>query len=569
MNRIRHTSSSPGFPGNSSIYPHENIFSDNLSPSFGKFDNENDFSSKLKECITSNDGQQLQNLIQQQPDAWSATTPEQLGTLLLQAVKKNRSSMVDELIKKSAPGKAAAIPMGIQLELVEAARLRHNDQSKLADLLNALLPDADFPVQHLQQLVQEALKEGKHALNTALSEYKDAFLKSREQGGFSIYDAAAAGDPVKLLKELDAKLGIPPLDNSLTGAAWFFNALHRWVAELFAAHAAETLVNQPMGNVPLLHAAVTSGNAETVRLLLERGAKSSTLDRHGRSALSKANELRNREICNLLGGRHLPDRRSGSDGVAAPTYAAGERGTIAPIPTDETRVNGPSENEAKSFKTLLAEATLKLPRPADLARELNANTPISLAQGELFTVGYMADFQPPRASNGAKRRLEQSTQSSDAVHQLQVQSESFRNEGARLEASKAENLHKVLDRMIWPLFGELLNVGRHVENNLQSAGLCKLLIDLVEAALVNAGKDERWVSPSDEFRKQVFSGCLQEQLNQLRIKRPTLNEQEDEQTIYDRLLCRQISVLEKYCKSAEPAHEVDTWGTTDFSHDFY
>lgn len=569
MNRIRHTGSSAGFPGNSSIYPHENIFSNNLSPSFGKFDNENDFSSKLKECITSNDGQRLQDLIQQQPDAWSATTPEQLGELLLEAVKKNRSSMVDELIKKSAPGKAAAIPMEIQLELVEAARLGQNDQSKLADLLNALLPDADFPVQHLQQLVQEALNEGKHALNTALSEYKDAFLKSREQGGFSIYDAAAAGDPVKLLKELDAKLGIPPLDNSLTGAAWFFNALHRWVAELFAAHAAETLVNQPMGNVPLLHAAVASRNAETVRLLLERGAKSSTLDRHGRSALSKANELRNSEICNLLGGRYPPDRRSGSDGVAAPTHTAGERSTIAPIPTDETWVNRPSENEAKSFKTLLAEATLKLPQPADLARELNANTPISLAQGELFTVGYMADFQPPRASNGAKRCLEQSTQSSDAVHQLQVQSESFRNEGARLEASKAENLHKVLDRMIWPLFGELLNVDRHVENNLQGAGLCKLLIDLVEAALVNAGKDERWVSTSDEFRKQVFSGCLREQLNQLRIKRPTLNGQEDKQTIYDRLLCRQISVLEKYCKSAEPAHEVDAWKTTDFSGDFY
>ena len=437
----------------------------------------------------------------------------------------------------------------------------------MSKLLDALLPDADFPVQHLKQLIGEARKEGKHQLITALGEYKDKFVHTREQSELSIYDAAAAGDPAKLLKELDAKLGIPPLDNSLSGVGWFFNALHRWMAELFAAGAAKTLVNQPMGNVPLLHAAVASGNTETVRLLLERGADMSALDRHDHNALSKAKaeEQHSGEIVNLLMERHAPDRRLGSGGVAVPTQAANGRSTTAATAADEAKINGPSKDAAKSFKKLLAEATSVLPQPQDLARELNGNTPMSVAQAELFTVGYMADFQPPQASDDGKRRPKRLPQSSDAVHQLQLHSESFRAEGRRLEASKETDIQHMLDRLTWALFDELLTIPNHVEKSAQAAGLCKLLIAVVEQALANARKNEDWSLPSNERRKKIFSGCLRDELSQFSKTRTNMNGQDTKQKIYEQLLNRQIALLENYCKAVDDAPTPHAGKATDFS----
>lgn len=555
--------------GNSSIFTNETSFSNDPFPGYGKSGERNDFPSQLDTCIVANQSEHLQNLIQQQPEAWSAITAEELGKLLLQAVNKSRSGMVVELIRKSAPGKAAGIPIGMQLELVDAARWTHNDKSEMSGLLDALLPDADFPVQHFKLLYAEACKEGKRELMLALSKYEKDFLKAREQGELPIYDAAAAGDPVKLLKELDAKLGIPPLDNRLSGIDWLFNALHRWVAEVFAAGAARRLVNQQMGNVPLLHAAVASGNTEAVRLLIERGADLAAQDRHGDTALSKAKAegQQNDEIVTLLRERHAPDIKLGSVGIAATTRAASSRHNTAGqmLPHQDGMTDKPVyEDTVKSFRTCLPDVASVLSGSADLAKELNGEQPMSAGQAGLFTASYLAEFEPLQAIDGLKSSRTAGPHTSGVITQLHANRDNFRNVGLTLEASRADDIHRVLGSLTSIEFTDLLTTPWDIEHRLRNAGLCNLLIACVVQAVGLGRGNLDWLSATDERRKEIFTAFLSKQLRGLGKKRSGINGEGASQALYDQLLRRQIAVLETYCSAVNAAKVTHSKQKTDF-----
>ncbi|HEX8885469.1 MAG TPA: ankyrin repeat domain-containing protein [Noviherbaspirillum sp.] len=279
------------------------------------------------------------------------------------------------------------------------------------------------------------------------------FVKIREQGELPIYDAAAGGDPARLLKELDAKLGIAPLDNRLSGIDWLFDALHRWVAELFAAGAAQKLVNQQIGNVPLLHAAVASGNTEAVRFLIERGADLAVQDRHGDTALSKAKAKayakgqQNDEIVCLLRQRHAPDFEPGSDGMAATTKAASSRHKTVgqSLAHQDGMTDKPvHEDIVKSFRTLLPEVAAVLSKSEDLAKELNGEQPMSAEQAGLFTASYLAEFEPLQAIDGLKRSRTAGLHPSGVIARLHANRDNFREFGLMLEASRPDDIRRVL-----------------------------------------------------------------------------------------------------------------------------
>ena len=561
-----------GQPRDSYQPTYEDFLSDDSDPNPGMPGQAMNFSSQLKDLVVGNKTQDLQSLIQQQPDAWSAISSEELGNLLLAAVKKGYSKIVVELIQKSAAGKAAAIPMETQLELLKEARCARSSSEEMSALLNTLLPDADFPVQHLEQLFKKACAQGQHALATELSAYKNDFVKNRERRyELAIHDAAAAGDLAKLQKELDAKLGIPPLDNSLSGVAWFFNALHRWVMEIFSADAAKALVNQQMGNVSLLHAAVASNNAESVFLLLEKGADISALDRHGRTALMRAREQSSNDIENLLTQRHALEGAPVPARVPLSTQAAAGRDTVAAqaSPTDESAAGRSRYRDAvKTFKTLFPDIASVLLQSEDLARELNDSKPMSLAQAELFTAGYMADFQPPQALDVRKIPSELVPQGSEAVDQLSLIGERFRNGGVTLEASREMDIHRFLDSLLNSAFADVSALPEDIRRYLGNIGLCNLLISLISDVLDKANKHADWPSASDERRKEIFITLLERKLRRHKGTGTAMKGQDAIQALYDQLLRRQIAMLENYCKAAKAASKVGAWNTTDFSHIF-
>ena len=570
MNRLTDKRNFPASVGNSSISTNETSFSDDPFPGYGESGEENGFLSRIETCIDGNQNDNLHDLVKQQPEAWLAISAEELGNLLLKAVKAGRSGMVVALIKTSARGKAASIPITMQLELVEVARWIRQDKLEMCGLLDALLPEADFPVQHLERLCLEASIEGKRELMFALSEYKAPFVKARKQGELSIYDAAAAGDPADLLKELDARLGIPPIDHRLSGVDWFFNALHRWVAEVFAAGAAKRLVNQPMGNVPLLHAAVASGNTETVRLLIERGADLAARDRHGDTALSKAKAAgqQDTEIVTMLNERHAPDRKGDPDGAAATAQAASGRRTVAgeTLSHRQGMTEKPvHEDTVASFRILLPDVACALSGSEDLAKELNGGKTISTAQAGLFTASYLADFESPQTVDRQKSPAVPLPQNSNVAARLHASRDKFREVGLALEASKADDIRRVLGSLASTEFTDLRTTPWEIERDLQNAGLCNLLITCVVGA-VGLGRGNRdWLTATNERRKEIFTACLVKKLRGLDKKRARVKEEEINQALYTRLLNRQVTLLKNYCEKVKQAEATPSRPPSDFT----
>jgi hypothetical protein len=552
-------------PSSQSIY--EDIFSDDFTGISNRRDEAQELQSQLTSIIGKDQADALQQLVQQHRETWSLVSPEELGKWLLIAVQKGHLDIVDALIRESVPATAAAISLDMQLELVEAARLGRNSELEMSQLLDALLRTVSRPVQHLALLVDKAKGQQYFAIATSLFAYKENFVKARNSQSLqSIYDAAADGDAARLQKELDAKLGIPPLDEKLTGPAWLFNMLHRWMAELFTKSAAKELVNASMKELPLLHAAVESGSKETVLLLIEKGADISTSDKHGHTALSKAEDKKNREIVALLKDLHAPDRASVPGDAPALTQAASGRRSVEGLVHrhPECTTGRPGYNDiVETFKNLLPDVASDLSRSKDLATKLNGAESMSAQQAELFSAGYLAEFVPPEAVDGQKSSRAQVSQTDDVLLQLQVNCDKFRAEGRRLEASKEEELHRGLDSLISSVFDELLPIPGHIQSQPRRAGLCNLLIALIEQAVAEARKEKGWLSPSNGARKQIFIACLRAQLQPLSNKRAAMKSQDASQTLSDRLLGRQIALLENYCKAADGAGQ-----ETDFSADF-
>jgi ankyrin repeat protein len=565
MNR---TGRKPDFPQST----YGNIFSDDSAAIPGRQYKAQDFQSQLESIIVCKQLSDLEKLIQVQPEAWSCINPEDLGKLLLRAVKKGRLDQVGVLITKAMPGTVEAISLDMQLELVEAARFERNSELETNKLLNILLQAVDCPVQHLDRLVQVAMNGKYFALCAFLSLYKANLEKARnEQYQQSIYDAAAGGDAAKLQKELDAKLGIPPLDDTLTGTAWLFNMLHRWVAELFNTGAVKTLVNASMGKLPLLHAAVESGSKEAVLLLVEKGADLSTTDAYGDTALSRARSKENTEIVALLEKLHAPDRAPVPGGVLALTQAGSDRRRVAgqALPRHEGMTDRPGySNTIETFKSLLPDVASGLSGSVDLERELNGGASMSVGQVGLFTASYLAEFKLSRALNRQERRGTLTPQTNTVVSQLQANREKFRAEGMRLEASKAKDIHRVLDNLCSTEFSDDSTIPSNIQQYLQNAGLCNLLIASVMKSVVESSKNSDWLSASGERRKGVFTAILREQLSELPKKRPDKKEQDTQQALYDQLLRRQIDLLESYCKAADAARTAHAVQATDFSNDF-
>jgi ankyrin repeat protein len=548
---------------------YENFFSDEVGANRQQQGAAQDFQSQLETIISSNQADALEQLVQQHPQAWSLVSPDELGKWLLAAVKKGHLAIVDALVRKSVPGKAAAIPLDMQLALVEAARFERNSEPEMALLLDALLQAVDCPVQHLGLLVNRAMQGQYFAISTFLLKYKENFEKARNrQPLHSIYDAAADGDAVRLQKELEAELGIPPLDDKLTGGAWFINMLVHWVAALFTTGAAQTLVNKEMGNLPLLHAAVKSGDEKTVLFLIEKGADLSAVDKDGHNALSRAKEQGKVEIIALLQKLGAPDRASFPDGALAPTQAANGSRIIAgqAPPRHKDRMDRPSYNDTvASFKTLLPDVASILSGSEDLATELNGAEAMSVAQAGLFTASYLAEFEPPQAVDGQKTRGTLLPRTANVVLQLQDNKETFRAEGLRLEASKAEDIHRVLDTLTSTSFADLLAAPRDIEQRLRAAGLCNLLIGCVVQAVNLSRGNPDWLSATDERRKEIFIPCLRKRLRSPIKKRSAVKEEGSNQALYEQLLRRQIALLENYCKAVDDAPTAHAGKVTDFS----
>lgn len=563
MNR---TGRKPDFPQSTC----DDIFSCDSAAVPGRQYKAQDFQSQLESIIVCNEPSDLERLIQLHPEAWFCISPEDLGKLLLMAVKKGRLDQVGVLITKAKPGTAEAISLDMQLELVEAARLERNSESEMDKLLNILLQAVDCPVQHLDRLLQAAMNKKYFALCTCLSLYKATLEKTRnEQYQQSIYDAAAGGDAARLQKELDAKLGIPPLDDTLAGTAWLFNMLHRWVAELLTTSAAKTLVNASMGKLPLLHAAVESGSTQAVLLLIEKGADLSTTDAYGDTALSKARSKENTEIVALLEKLHAPDRAPVPGGVLAQAGSDRRRVAGQARPRHEGMTDRPGySNTIETFRKLLPDVASWLSGSGDLERELNGGASMSVGQVGLFTAGYLAEFELSHGLTRQERRGTLAPQTNTVVSQLQANLEEFRAEGMRLEASKAKDIHRVLDILCSTEFSDASTIPPDIQQHLQNAGLCNLLIASVMKSVVESSKKSDWLSASGERRKGIFTAILREQLSELPKKRPDKKEQDTRQARYDQLLRRQIDLLESYCKAADAARAAHAVQATDFSNDF-
>lgn len=558
-------------PSSQSIY--KDISSDDYTEIFNRRDAAQDFRSQLTSIIGKNQAGALQQLVQQHRETWSLVSPEELGKWLLIAVKKGHLDIVDALIRESAPATVAAISLDMQLELVEAARFERNSGPEMSFLLDALLRTVNCPVQHLALLVDRARGEKYFAIATSLFTYKENFVKERNKQPLqSIYDAAADGDAARLRKELDAALGIPPLDERLTGAACLINMLVHWLAEIFTAGAAETLVNEEMGKLPLLHVAVMSGDKKTVLLLIEKGASTSAADKDGRTALSRAKEQKDAEIIELLQKLGAPDRASFPIGALAPTQAAGGISVIAgqARPHHEERTDTPGYSDTvASFKNLLPNVASLLSASEDLARELNGATRMTAEQAGLFMAGYLAEFEPPQAVDGQKSRRALVPRSHDVAFQLQANRDNFRAEGWRLEASRTGDIHGVLDSVANTEFADVWTNPGYMEHRLRNAGLCNLLIACVmQAAGMSRGNPD-WLSATAERRKEIFAACLRRQLRGLSEKRSAIKEESASQALYDQLLRRQFALLENYCWAVGNAYTDHAVGTTDFSDYFY
>jgi hypothetical protein len=552
---------------------HEIFFSDEVAANRQQQDAAQDFQSQLKAIISSNQADALEQLVQQHPEAWAHIRRDELGEWLLVAVKKGHLDIVDALVRKSVPGTAAAIPLDIQLALVEAACCERNSEPEMSLLLNALLQAVDCPVQHLGLLVNRA-KQGKYfAIATSLFTYKENFVKARDrQPLHSIYDAAADGDAVRLQKELEAELGIPPLDNKLTGPAWFINMFVHWVAELFTTGAAQTLVNKEIGNLPLLHAAVISGNKETVLLLVRKGADLLAVDNDGHTALWKAKAQRKDELVTLLEELGAADRAPVPGAALALTQAAsGSRIIAGQAPLrHKDRMDRPGYgNTVASFRTLLPDVASILSDSEDLATELNGAEAMNVAQAGLFTASYLAEFEPPQAVDGQKSRGALLPRTANVVLQLQDNRETFRTEGMRLEASKADDIHRVLGTLASTSFADLLATPWDIEQRLRAAGLCHLLIGCVVQAVNLSRGNPDWLSATEERRKEIFIACLRKRLRSPIKKRSAVKEEGPNQALYEQLLNRQIALLENYCKAVDDAPTAHAGKVTDYSGDFW
>ncbi|MFL6717973.1 MAG: ankyrin repeat domain-containing protein [Burkholderiaceae bacterium] len=555
-----------GYKQPSSYPKHQNFFSDDFNEVSERQEGAQDFQSQLTSIICSRQADALEQLVQEQPAAWSLIRPDELGKYLLVAVKKGRLDMVAALVSKSAPGTADAISLDMQLELVEAARLERNDEPEMSRLLDVLLQAVDCPVQYLERLNQKAVNEKNFSVATALFTYKDNFVKARNgQSLQSIHDAAAAGDAARLQKELDAKLGIPPLDDNLTGTAWLFNMLHRWVAEFFTTGAAKTLVNEKMGELPLLHVAVQSGNKNTVFLLIQKGAEMSTVDSNGDTALSKARKQNHGDIVALLERLGATDR---IDALVLTQSGSSQRKIAGQtLPQHKDRTGEPSYSDTvASFKTLLPDVASALSNSKDLAGELNGAEAMSVEQAGLFTVSYLAEFEPPQAVDGQRSRKSPVTRPDGVLSQLQANRDSFRAEGLRLEASKAKEIRAELDSLASITFAVVWTSPSDMQQRLQNAGLCNLLITCVVQAVQVSRGNSGWASVTDERRKEIFTTCLSSELSGLSTRRSAVEKEGADQERYKQLLRRQVSLLEAYCKPIGGVHTTHAKHETDFSN---
>lgn len=553
--------------------PYEDIFSDDSAPKRGKAGQEKNFPSQLKPLVIANQLSDLQCLIQQQPDAWANISPEDLGNLLLAAAKQGYSNIINELIKQSKPGKVAAIPTKMQLELVEAARCERDSETETASLLNALLKHVDFPVQHLEGLLQQAGESRNHAVIDALSMYKHKFVGVRQmQYKDAIYDAAAAGDAAKLQKELDAKLGIPPVDNSLSGVEWFFNALHRWVMELVSTRAAKSLVNQEMGKVPLLHAAVASGSKETVLLLIGKGADMSKADADGRTALAKARELKKAEVIEVLLRHGAPEGCNAAGGLPATTPSASNptRHVACVSERQESAASFPSSDDTMQlFNKLMPDVAASLSNSTLLEKELNNGKGLNTAQRGLLAAGYLAQFVPPSVHDVSHPRQESLTEVDKVAVQLQQHAVEFIACGERIEASRAKDIHRVLDNLASIDFDDILSNPDTIREQLRSTGLCEQLIEAIVTTRDAARADSQWAFALDSLRrKEILVTFLQEKLRQINDVSAPRKRRDRHPSLANKLLRRQIALLENYCKAAEELRKANAEPTVDFFDSF-
>jgi ankyrin repeat protein len=154
-----------------------------------------------------------------------------------------------------------------------------------------------------------------------------------ECGGIlDIFDASSTGD-INRVRELAEAFpesihayssdGFYPL-----GLAAFFG--HRQIAEYLLDSGAD--VNQAADNafkVAPIHAAVSNGDIETVRLILERGADINARQQNGFTALHGAAGAGRADLVELLLA-HGADRHALTDDGKTPAAVAAERGHTIP-----------------------------------------------------------------------------------------------------------------------------------------------------------------------------------------------------------------------------------------------
>lgn len=512
------------------------------------------FLFQLEGYIQKHNYKDAENTITSCRSIWSALCAQDVAELVELAMKCGARTLVELMVRHCEPGKAAAMPLETQVNLIWG-RCKFGTSTMVLDLLTK---DAICPEDHRERLIDAYgyymsnlhLTQTPAEIKATFGQQKKVVQPYRQK----IYEAALTGSAHDLQNALDSALGLPPLDDSLTGTDWILNRLHRWFMETLKIGDTKQLVNEQIANMPLLHAAVKSGDAEKVRLLIEKGARLSSKDKNDHTALWRAKEDRNQALVSLLEGY-------GAEGTTHRpcTYWRPER---KPIGQESFAVGFPTfhtasalrmswQDTAQLFSELLPDVASSFSNFKLLQANLNTGVPLSSAQAELLTAGYLAEFEPEQTLKGTKSSRVSASEMEDLADELERSQVLFQFQGKKCEHEKAAAIQLALD-MGFSIRSKVSDaIIDKLRSDLQEAGLCNVLIDAVIAALDTACKDKSWEYMARTGKKHAMTVLLAKKLTLMQKALATPGQNGSDLALYGRLLLRQISVLDLYCKAAQ------------------
>lgn len=518
------------------------------------------FVDSLQTAISINEVDGIRQLLSKQAADWEQLTPDELADLLLLTVKQGHTNVVQLLSAETSLHKRQAMPVELQLKMAEAALCERKSYEEMCCLLDALLKDASHPEQRVDELAKQAQQDGNGSLADALRSYQSlcslqlpALFDERK----TIHDCAQGGRAAELEASLDRALGIiapaketdPPFVKFLTG-------LGRWFMRLITAETARSLVNSRLGSRPLLHLAAESGNVATVQLLLERGAD--VHSKHGgTTALALAQQGKWEAVARLLVKHGAVPGNQPPTGFFDEDDDEGELDNQVDVPSKATFEHMlswlvPSEKE------ILAET-------GEMVKALNCGAGMSTAQMDLLQAGFLASLA---VSDMDRDRVDMDPDSKAEGMPpgvLQFQSEAVA-EGKRREEQRKKEIGRVLDGLTSEFHDFLEPSPGSLVKDLQNAGLCGMLVDLVARAHASAQNNQDWAKLPQ--RKSILVKEMETRLRQhirTEASRKQVRARSGNAEVFERLLQRQVALLSLYCVDASASWKTSPSTIFEFS----